>query len=650
MNSEIKYRPDIDGLRAIAVIAVVLFHAFPAQISGGFVGVDVFFVISGYLISTIIFRQLSEERFSFKRFYIKRINRIFPALILVLISCYLFGWFTLFSYELKDLGKHIAGGSGFISNIILWEEFGYFDKASGLKPLLHLWSLAIEEQFYIIWPLVLYYSFKRKFNLLNVILFFAITSFLLNLFFVSFDAIGTFYALPTRFWELLVGSFLGYRTFHESTWKNTKACVGIVIILTSVFFFNQKQLYPGYRALLPTIGAALIILAGPLSWFNRKILSSPPLVWIGLISYPLYLWHWVIFSFLLIINSGEKLSSSVLWLAIVSSFVLSYLTNLFLEKPVKFNNENGKLAVGFFLLLFSIGLLGLYTFIFPPLRIHSVITDIENKRGQLKEIIYKDSCVPGIKSNSLDYCMLAQKTKVPTVALIGDSHANALYFGLSPLFSNMNENLLLMGKGTCVPFSNVESGMVGSPERCSKDINLAIDYALSSKEIKTIIITSRGPLYINGTGFHERRVDNYIKYNDEKNYADAFREGMGATMKRLVESQKKIILILDNPELSFNPELCLKPRPFSSLKIPKSPCDGKKDDEYKKRESAYRSIVTSVMKSFPSVKVLDPEKYFCDEQNCHAIIDGKLVYRDNNHLSRNGTVFLAEKIKAELYR
>ena len=179
--SHIKYRADIDGLRALAVLGVVAFHAFPGRVRGGFIGVDVFFVISGYLISTIIFENLDNGTFSFSHFYARRIKRIFPALLLVLVACFIFGWICLLPSEYKQLGKHILGGSTFVSNFILWREFGYFDAGSDFKPLRHLWSLGVEEQFYIIWPLLSWVAYKKRFNLLVLILSEALLSFFLNI-------------------------------------------------------------------------------------------------------------------------------------------------------------------------------------------------------------------------------------------------------------------------------------------------------------------------------------------------------------------------------------------------------------------------------------------------------------------------------------
>ena len=213
-----KYRPDIDGLRAVAVLSVVAFHAFPRWMPGGFIGVDIFFVISGFLISTIIFENLEKNTFNFIGFYARRIRRIFPALLIVLIFSYAFGWIALLADEYKQLGKHIAAGAGFVSNFVLWGESGYFDNSSDTKPLLHLWSLGIEEQFYIVWPFVLWLAWKKRFNLLTLGILVWLTSFYLNIQGVKKDVVATFYSPQTRFWELFAGSILAWCVLHN---KNT---------------------------------------------------------------------------------------------------------------------------------------------------------------------------------------------------------------------------------------------------------------------------------------------------------------------------------------------------------------------------------------------------------------------------------------------
>jgi peptidoglycan/LPS O-acetylase OafA/YrhL len=206
------YRPDIDGLRALAVLSVVCFHAWPEALRGGFVGVDVFFVISGYLISRIIIEALECGTFNFAGFYSRRILRIFPSFIVVLVACYAFAWFVLLPDEFELLGKHVAAGAGFISNIVLWSESGYFDVASELKPLLHLWSLGIEEQFYIFWPILLYVAWRLRVDRLYLIAAVLIASFTANVILVRIDPVATFYSPFTRAWELLLGSVLAYAT------------------------------------------------------------------------------------------------------------------------------------------------------------------------------------------------------------------------------------------------------------------------------------------------------------------------------------------------------------------------------------------------------------------------------------------------------
>lgn len=220
-----KYRPDIDGLRAIAVLSVLGFHAFPDVFPSGFIGVDIFFVISGYLISSIIFENLDHGSFSFAQFYGRRIKRIFPALTVVLLSCLVFGWFGLLADEFKQLGKHIAAGAAFVSNFALWQESGYFNNAAETKPLLHLWSLAIEEQFYIFWPLLVWLTWKPKGTnnplFLPLCLGLLIASFAFNLYQVRIDPTATFYSPSSRTWELLAGVLLAYMHVRPTTWQPT---------------------------------------------------------------------------------------------------------------------------------------------------------------------------------------------------------------------------------------------------------------------------------------------------------------------------------------------------------------------------------------------------------------------------------------------
>jgi len=316
------YRAEIDGLRAFAVLSVVFFHAFPTVFKGGFIGVDVFFVISGFLITSHIFQSLENGHFSFTDFFSRRIRRIFPALILVMTCSLIFGWFVLLSDEFNQLGKHVAGGAAFVSNFIFADEVGYFSTEAEYKPMLHLWSLAVEEQFYIFWPLILWVAWKMRQNLLLICLFFMLSSFLINIFWVSRFPTEIFFWPFGRFWELLVGSVLAwlmlYKTnmFIESENKKNKnliyilndysyngiiTFIGFFVLSASTFFINRDDPFPSYNAIFPVFGAVLVIVGGSTSSFSRSVLTNKIALWFGLISYPLYLWHWPILSYLHII-------------------------------------------------------------------------------------------------------------------------------------------------------------------------------------------------------------------------------------------------------------------------------------------------------------------------------------------------------------
>src|SRR6202451_3205907 len=374
---QLDYRPDIDGLRAIAVLAVIGFHAFPAWVRGGFVGVDVFFVISGYLISTILLAGMERGSFRFSQFYMRRIRRIFPALIVVLLACMVAGWFLLFSFEYKALGKHVAGSAAFVSNFVLWNEAGYFDKAAAIKPLLHIWSLGIEEQFYIVWPMLLYLVWKRKAATLSLLLLLLTFSFTFNV--LSSDPAADFYSPLTRFWELMAGAVLAYLSLHwedlaaifgklprpafqiigagaarESITRNATTVIGLLLIVTTVLTVDETMKFPGWWALPPVVGTFLMIASGPHTWINNKLLASRGLVAIGLISYPLYLWHWPLLSFMRIVN-GTAPSPVAAALAILLSFVLAWLTYLLVEKPLRFGKSGPMKAAALFVVMAAIG-------------------------------------------------------------------------------------------------------------------------------------------------------------------------------------------------------------------------------------------------------------------------------------------------------
>jgi peptidoglycan/LPS O-acetylase OafA/YrhL len=344
------YRADIDGLRAIAVLSVVGFHAFPHRLRGGFTGVDVFFVISGFLISGLILEDLARGRFSFRRFYARRFRRIFPALVVVLAASLLYGAVALAPDAFRELGKQAAAAAVFSSNLLLERSrVGYFNPNEASNPLLHLWSLGVEEQFYIAWPIVLVLTAGRARGFLLACAVLLLASFALNIALTQGDSRAAFYWPMPRFWELLLGSLLAYAArdgaaagavpdaaqHRQAQWR---AVIGVGLIGAGLALIDPARAFPGWWALLPTVGTALVISA-PHAWINRTLLSAKPLVFIGLISYPLYLWHWVLLSFAGIANFDEELPLAGRLAAVAASGVLAWLTYRCVEKPIRFSGH-----------------------------------------------------------------------------------------------------------------------------------------------------------------------------------------------------------------------------------------------------------------------------------------------------------------------
>ena len=336
------FLPHVQGLRAVAILTVVGFHLFPTLMPGGFIGVDIFFVISGYLISGIIYRGLAANTFSVTDFYVRRIKRIFPALILVMASCLVLGYFALVPDELEQLGMHAMGGAGFLSNFLLWREAGYFDNSAATKPFLHLWSLGVEEQFYIVWPVFVLLAWKHRRMFVPLTIALALASFAYNIAQLEHHPLASFYSPLSRFWEIAVGSLLAYRHFKvdpqtrltQQRGAGYLTVAGSAGLLAACYVVSAQMAYPGVWALIPVAATALLLEAGPAAPINCSLLSSAPMQWIGSISYPLYLWHWPLFSFAYILQSGKPTLSTRL-LALAASVMLAHLTYLWIEKRMQ---------------------------------------------------------------------------------------------------------------------------------------------------------------------------------------------------------------------------------------------------------------------------------------------------------------------------
>ncbi len=356
------YRADIDGLRAVAVLAVLLYHAWPAWFPSGFVGVDIFFVISGYLITSIIATQLAAGSFSIADFYVRRVRRIFPALIVVLLATLAGGWAILLQHELRQLGRHAAGGAGFVANLLLWREAGYFDNAAVTKPLLHLWSLGVEEQFYIVWPLLLWAVFRRGVNLLWVAAALFVLSMGANLAMLGSDPVGAFFSPVTRFWELMSGGVAAYLHLHHqalfTAGRARALSLGGAVLLGLGFWLIGPQLaFPGWWALLPVGATFALVLAGRDAPLNHLLLARRPLAALGLVSYPLYLWHWPLLSFAYI-AAGQKPAAPLRAALLGLALVLAVLTYRLVELPLRARRARVRVACSLAGLMAGVAALG----------------------------------------------------------------------------------------------------------------------------------------------------------------------------------------------------------------------------------------------------------------------------------------------------
>lgn len=647
------YRPDIDGLRAVAILSVVIFHAFPFWLPGGFVGVDVFFVISGFLISTIIFRSLQRGDFSFTEFYAHRIKRIFPALIVVLTACYAFGWFALMPSEFKQLGKHMAAGAGFVQNFILREEVGYFDTAAELKPLLHLWSLAIEEQFYLIYPVLIFVVWRVGLNVLTVVLLLGLISFGLNISGVRANPTETFFMPQTRFWELLAGSVLAYLQFFKkaklASWmqqwafhpvlfrhppqslrrgevlNSVLSVVGLLLLIAAVWFINKSKPFPGYRAVLPVLGAFLLILAGPEAWGNRVVLANRLMVFVGLISYPLYLWHWPILSFARVIE-GEIPSRKIRISAVVLSFVLAWLTYRLIEKPIRFGKKTWIKPAILCISMAVIGYIGYNAF-----QRHGLAFRFPKEVQQIADFRYEYG-----KDARLGKCWLVAPQRFDgfdrecvetphfseghSVLVWGDSHAARLYPGLRATLGD-HITISQLTRSSCPPIL----GFFGDPE-CQKSNDHVIQI-LQNQVPTTVVMFAVWNIY----------SQDWISES-------AQREGLLASISRLKKLGVKNVVVLG-------------PAPYWKDELPKLVFRAWRDS-FPQRIPERISIGLApeaqiVDKQLETMLASQPVRYVsvlqltCREDGCLTHVPGRpyeLLTWDYGHLTTEGAIFLSRHL------
>ncbi|HHP0487259.1 TPA: acyltransferase family protein [Vibrio harveyi] len=480
-----QFRKDINGLRAIAVIAVVLFHFNASWMPGGFAGVDVFFVISGFLMTGIIFRGIEQENFSILKFYVARANRIIPALAVLCLVLLVFGWFYLTPLDYRVLGKHVGSSMGFLSNIIYWRESGYFDAASHEKWLLHTWSLSAEWQFYIIYPLVL--VAMRKFMSLKAMKATVLVGTVLGFIFCVIATYKwpnpAYYLLPTRAWEMMIGgvAYLYPLKLAENR-KKVFEWVGLALIILSYIFISKENLWPGYLALIPVFGAFLLIQAQRNDSFATGNIIFQSL---GKWSYSIYLWHWP----LVVAVYYFSLNEQFIYFGIVLSVILGFISNKYVES-IKFKDDfNGSFSYMkskpiYFMLFF--GALGSYVFISKGYNYNEKLNVYNDKIGYPKYCHVDGSNL----NNSNDYinCKVGDKDKKPVALIWGDSYAGVL----DPFVSSLLENNSAISRTTshCVPSLQLNNMLGGNPDYCNKIRQLNIR-EVSDKKYKVVFLAGR---------------------------------------------------------------------------------------------------------------------------------------------------------------
>lgn len=659
---QITYRPDIDGLRAIAVLSVLLFHAFPEKVKGGFIGVDIFFVISGFLISSIIFKDLDRNQFSFVEFYARRIRRIFPALILVLASCYAFGWFALLQDEFKQLGKHIAAGAGFVSNLVLWDEVGYFDNAAETKPLLHLWSLGIEEQFYLIWPFLAYLAWRLRFNLFSLTLLVCIASFVLNINQSTKNHTLTFFSPQTRFWELFVGALIAwvvtfkprlaqelkirlntillhaiyYRHKDENnqTLADTCSFLGMGLIFGGFLLIDKEKVFPGWWALLPICGAALLIAAGSKGLFNRSVLSSPLLVWFGLISFPLYLWHWPILSLSRIIF-GETPPYLVRLAAVVISVLLAWLTYKLIESPIRFGKHKGTKVIFLVLILAAVGYLGFNSYQRDGLPFRSAVKHHKINSDLLQWQDYKSTGCNDELGSQINFCIKYGDPHNLKVAIIGDSTGNSLAPGLAEKLASRGVGLINIGGWTCPPILGlVETAHWGKINKCPDAINKIYQYLAKNPSIDTVI------LGIFAADIKHWDVPGIPFTSSVEAKFPVIQKLLDQSIEELKKMGKKVIVTYDAPYSEITARDCI-PRPGFNRIPPRCliPADGLPDRQ------PNVSLFDNMFKNRTDICIFKQSDLLLDRGYLNYIdAEGHLLLRDTHHLSYLGSKKMADRL------
>ena len=617
-----KYRAEIDGLRAVAVIPVILFHADIEFFSGGFVGVDVFFAISGYLITSIILEDIKKKNFSFANFYERRARRILPALYFVILVSIPFAWFLIYPYQMIDFSNSLIAVLLFVSNILFWQETGYFESASDEKPLLHTWSLAVEEQFYLVFPIFLILIFKfSKNRAFWIIIITASISLILSEWGWRNTPSANFYLTPTRIWEILVGSISAFIVQKIGVQKNNLfSIIGFFLIISSIFIFNDQTPFPSLYTLFPVLGSVLLVIYANKDTLVGHLLSNKILVGIGLISYSAYLLHQPIFAFVKIKMINEPSPHLMIFLSFVS-IIIAKLSWKFIEKPFRDKNIIQTrsfiifLALGFFIIL-SVGLIG-------------------NLSDGLKFRYTGDAkiLIDSVKSNPLrSKCHLGQQiselNKQPCeyfegdvkIAVFGNSHGAELAYALASILKkdkiSVQHNTMTGCYHNYMKYDERESVCYLWHEK-------VVNQLINDKEIEHVIISYRNEKYLGN---------------------NSYRESLVKMINEILLSNKNIILVLQATLAEAGIEKYIT----EALK-------SKKNNIFGLTKLRWNEIYNSkneLLDELPNkVHVVDPADILCDEVNCFTVSNGKAMYFDNDHMSIEAATLVANfLIKSHIFK
>lgn len=658
------YRPDIDGLRAIAVVAVILYHAGVEPISGGFTGVDVFFVISGFLITSIIVAKVDAGCFSIVDFWERRVRRIIPPLVVVATISLAGSFLLLFPEDYKDFSRSLAAIAVFSSNFLFWLGAGYFDSPAELKPLLHTWSLAIEEQFYLLFPMLLLFlaGGRRKWRTAAIVCI-CLLSLSISVWWVKSYPDSAFYLLPARAWELGLGALLVHRRFFQGTSASMHftreffSGVGLLMIGLSYFNYSAETRFPGVAALLPCVGTALLItsFSNERQTLIHRLLSLRPFVFIGLLSYSLYLWHWPIIVFAKY-HAEDELGIRTILIILIVSTLLAYLSWRFIETPIRakklFAHRKDLFNAGVLsaCLMIAIGAIGHISDGLPQ-RIDDDTLQLYS--GYEYSNPRRNECLNsgGNNSNHAKLCEVGATDSNQRLQflVVGDSHANSLMPLIEEMAASHGINGLYAMYNGCPPLLGIYRYDTSDMHKCN-EFNEYVLSQLIDRNISTVLLVGRWSFYselrmIRPLDKNMERPSNWLTLG--KPDIDVSRQGFKEGLSKMVNraSKGRTVWIMKQSPLQHNK---MSPRFLASRHWlgEKVESLGVSIDEHIQHQAfANTTIDTMVANGGGNVTSLDPTAYLCGKNPdyptiCSAVLEGGSVYRDDDHLSTYGTKYL----------